>query len=135
MKPEDLIIASFIEAEASTTNILQPDPEDIVDTNKVKEALMVADQYYSMSREYVNAPTPEYSSNNPMEVWSYEKDRYANYNDFSIKAQALATKMKDYDVKIDVPLKNGKYDPQEFVNWYEDKKARAADTGEHQEKF
>jgi len=135
MKAEDLIMASFIEAEASTTNILQPDIEDVVDSKSVNAALRAADKYYGLAKEYLDTPSNEYSGKNPMASWSYEKNRYTDYTGFSVKAKALATKMKDFDVEIGVSLKDGKYDPQEFVNWYEDRKAKAADTGEHQEKF
>ena len=135
MKPEDLIMASFIEAEASTTNVLQPDIEDIVDSKRTEAALRAADKYYGIAKAYLNDPTPDYTGKNPIEAWTYEKGRYNNYSDFSIQATALATKMKEFNIDIGVDLKKGMYEPQEFVSWYEDKKAQHADTGAHQEKF
>ena len=135
MKPEDLIMASFIEAEASTTNILQPDIEDIIDSKRVDRALNAVDKYYGIAKEYLNDPTPDYDGRNPMKDWAYEKGRYTNYTDFKVKASALATKMSDYGNEVGVSLKNGMYDPQEFISWYEGKKASHADTGAHQEKF
>ena len=132
MKPEDLIIASMIEAEASTTNVLQPDVDELVNSEAVKRSLNAAERYYGIAKEYLNDPTPEYEGRNPMESWTYEKGRYNNYNDFTIKATSLATNMSDNDYDIGVPLKNGMYDPQEFISWYEGQKA---DYGDHQEQF
>jgi len=135
MKPEDLIMASFIEAEASTTNILQPDIEDLVDNSKVEEALSAVDKYYGMAKAYLNDPTPDYEGRNPMESWSYEKNRYNNYTDFNVQATALATKMSDYGNDVGPSLKNGMYDPQEFISWYEDKRDGNASAGAPQEKY
>ena len=135
MKPEDLIMASFIEAEASTTNVLQPDIDEIIDNKRTESAVRAAEKYYGIAKAYLNDPTPDYTGRNPMKSWAYEKGRYTNYTDFSVKATALATKMSDFDVDIGVSLKHGMYEPQEFVSWYDDKKAQYADTGAHQEKF
>ena len=134
MKTEDLIMASMIEAEASTTNVLQPDIEDLVDSQRVNEALNAAEKYYGLSKSYLNDPAPEDSGRNPMKSWSYEKNRYNNYTTFNVAATALATKMSEFDTNVGPALKNGFYDPQEFVSWYEDKKEQDS-TGAHQEKF